>query len=86
MNTDDTSQPPTVAPAPVATPSVLRIPQDSGVRPAAPAPTRERVLDLVALVLLIGLAAAVFILAGPGAVTAVTSVGMGLFATWRSRR
>ncbi|MFE9173566.1 hypothetical protein ACFYNZ_29585 [Streptomyces kebangsaanensis] len=50
-----------------------------------PAPIRERVLDLVALLILISLAAAVFMLAGPEAFTAVTSVGLGLFAAWRGR-
>ncbi|MHA7961895.1 hypothetical protein ACX9I7_29555 [Streptomyces sp. L500] len=41
-------------------------------------------LDLVALVVLIALAAVVFTVAGPTMFTAVTSVGLGLFATWRS--
>ena len=51
-----------------------------------PAPSlRERILDLVALLALLVLAAIVFILAGPSALTAITSVGMGLFATWRTR-
>ncbi|MFF7635537.1 hypothetical protein ACFZB9_20625 [Kitasatospora sp. NPDC008050] len=49
------------------------------------APIRDRVLDLVALLLLITLAAAVFLIAGSAAFTAVTSVGLGLFATWRGR-
>ncbi|GAA2996622.1 hypothetical protein GCM10010519_31980 [Streptomyces lactacystinicus] len=49
------------------------------------APIRDRVLDLVALLLLITLAAAVFLIAGSEAFTAVTSVGLGLFATWRGR-
>jgi hypothetical protein len=44
----------------------------------------ERILDLVALLVLIALAAVVFTVAGPAAFTAVTSVGVGLFATWRS--
>lgn len=47
-------------------------------------PSSGHVLDLVALVVLIALAAIVFTVAGPAAFTAVTSVGMGLFATWRS--
>ncbi|MEW1912351.1 hypothetical protein AB0442_28595 [Kitasatospora sp. NPDC085895] len=69
------------------TPSVLEMFQDGNAHPVdpTPAPTGERVLDLMAL-LLIARAAAVFVLAGPGAFTAVTSAGMGLFATWRSRR
>ncbi|WP_143203519.1 hypothetical protein [Streptomyces sp. CB01580] len=46
---------------------------------------RERVLDLIALLILIALAALVFVVAGPAAFTAVTSVGVGLFATWRTR-
>jgi hypothetical protein len=59
---------------------------DSRTDSPSRAPTSERVLDLVALLVLIALSAAVFTLAGPGAFTAVTSVGMGLFATWRSQR
>lgn len=58
------------------------------VPPAGPVPEasiRERVLDLVALLVLITLAAFVFALAGPTAFTAVTGAGMGLFATWRGR-
>nr|WP_030882213.1 hypothetical protein [Streptomyces sp. NRRL B-24051] len=46
---------------------------------------RDRVLDLVALLVLITLSAGVFMLAGPEAFTAVTSVGLGLFAAWRGR-
>ncbi|MFG2819564.1 hypothetical protein ACGFX4_09070 [Kitasatospora sp. NPDC048365] len=87
MDTDDTTQPPTATPAPTL--HALQAPQYSDARPAEQtpsAPTGERVLDLVALLLLIALAATVFVLAGPGAFTAVTSAGMGLFATWRSRR
>ncbi|MGC9541744.1 hypothetical protein [Streptomyces sp. UG1] len=59
----------------------------AGRRPEEPAhgPLSERVLDLIALLLLMALAALVFILAGPAAFTAVTSVGVGLFATWRTR-
>lgn len=53
--------------------------------PVPEAPTRDRVLDLVALLILITLATAVFMLAGPEAFTAVTSVGLGLFAAWRGR-
>ncbi|GED85798.1 hypothetical protein ACIQMV_17090 [Streptomyces sp. NPDC091412] len=45
----------------------------------------ERVLDLIALLALTTLAALVFMVAGPAAFTAVTSVGVGLFATWRTR-
>ncbi|MEU6175075.1 hypothetical protein ABZ832_24610 [Streptantibioticus parmotrematis] len=49
-------------------------------------PPNGRVLDLVALVVLIALAAFVSAVAGPTMFTAVTSVGVGLFATWRSTR
>ncbi|MEQ4610268.1 hypothetical protein ACWFQ7_11515 [Streptomyces bacillaris] len=49
------------------------------------APTRDRVLDLLALLILITLAAGVFMVAGSEAFTAVTSVGLGLFAAWRGR-
>ena len=90
MENTDPTQPPTAAPAPVAlvAPPATQLP-DGSVHPVAPTPvipTGERVLDLVALLVLIALAALVFALAGPGAFTAVTSVGMGLFATWRSHR
>ncbi|KMS74371.1 hypothetical protein ACM01_13800 [Streptomyces viridochromogenes] len=53
--------------------------------PVPEAPTRDRVLDLAALLILITLATGVFMLAGPEAFTAVTSVGLGLFAAWRGR-
>ncbi|MFJ5924368.1 hypothetical protein ACIQF6_17395 [Kitasatospora sp. NPDC092948] len=90
MDTDDTAQSPTAtpAPAPVAAPPAFPPPADGIVRPADPtshAPIGERVLDLTALLLLIALAAAVFVLAGPAAFTAVTSAGVGLFVAWRSR-
>ncbi|MFJ8437248.1 hypothetical protein ACIQ9P_38750 [Kitasatospora sp. NPDC094019] len=49
-------------------------------------PTRDRILDLIALVLRLAAATTVFVLVGTGAFTAVTSVGMGLYATWRTRR
>ncbi len=62
------------APQPVPTPG--SVPE---------APTLDRVLDLIALLTLITLATGVFMLAGPEAFTAVTSVGLGLFAAWRSR-
>lgn len=54
-------------------------------KPPTSPPLCERVLDLVALLVLIGLAAVVFTIAGSTAFTAVTSVGVGLFATWRTR-
>jgi hypothetical protein len=81
-------QPGTAAPATPADQAPIPFP-DRGTdlpTPAYRASTSERVLDLVALLVLIALSAAVFTLAGPGAFTAVTSVGMGLFATWRSHR
>ncbi|MFJ3636218.1 MULTISPECIES: hypothetical protein [Streptomyces] len=53
--------------------------------PAREVPIHERVLDLTALLILITLAAGVFMLAGSEAFTAVTSVGLGLFAAWRGR-
>ncbi|WP_171075819.1 hypothetical protein [Streptomyces sp. YIM 121038] len=53
--------------------------------PTREAPLHERVLDLAALLILITLAAGVFMLAGAEAFTAVTSVGLGLFAAWRGR-
>lgn len=64
-------------------------PTRAGTRLTSPergGPSNGRVLDLVALVVLIALAAVVFTVAGPPPTmfTAVTSVGLGLFATWRS--
>lgn len=53
--------------------------------PVSEAPIRDRVLDLVALLALVTLAAIVFMVAGAAAFTAVTGVGLGLFATWRGR-
>jgi hypothetical protein len=89
MDTVDPTPPPpaaVIAPAtPAGQPAIPYPDHGTDLRaPAYRAPTSERVLDLVALLVLIALSAAVFTLAGPGAFTAVTSVGMGLFATWRS--
>jgi len=61
----------------------LQAPSTTVEQPSA-VPTGQQILDLVALLVLISLSTVVFILAGPGAFTAVTSVGMGLYATWRS--
>jgi hypothetical protein len=72
-------------PAPVPTPgdtarlTPTRAPEDGATLPA-----KDRLLDLIALLVLIALSAAVFTIAGPTAFTAVTSVGLALFATWRS--
>jgi hypothetical protein len=46
---------------------------------------KARILELAALVVLLGLSTAVYAWAGPAALTAVSGVGTGLFATWRSR-
>ncbi|TXS44307.1 hypothetical protein [Streptomyces sp. t39] len=43
------------------------------------------VLELIALLCLIGLAAVVYAATGPEAFAAVTGVGVGLFTTWRGR-
>ncbi|WP_328583599.1 hypothetical protein [Streptomyces sp. NBC_00370] len=51
-----------------------------------PRPLRERLLDLVALLVLITLATVVFKVAGPTAFTAVTGAGVGLFGVWHSSR
>ncbi|WP_200306113.1 hypothetical protein [Streptomyces adelaidensis] len=59
---------------------------DQGARAAARAALAERTLDFVALVTLLGVVTAVFLLAGPQAFAAVTSVGTGLFAAWRGHR
>ncbi|MFC9861683.1 MULTISPECIES: hypothetical protein [unclassified Streptomyces] len=69
---EETTQPPAPRTVPTAEPS-------------REAPTHERVLDLAALLILITLATGVFMLAGSEAFTAVTSVGLGLFAAWRGR-
>ncbi|MEY9873278.1 putative RDD family membrane protein YckC [Streptacidiphilus sp. MAP12-33] len=47
-----------------------------------PAGSWERIGDLVALIALVALAAAVLIAVGPDA-GAVTTIGVGLFVTWR---
>jgi hypothetical protein len=46
----------------------------------------ERTLDLIALASLLALITAVFLMTGPQAFAAVTSVGTGLFTAWRGRR
>ncbi|MCC9312310.1 hypothetical protein LN042_35515 [Kitasatospora sp. RB6PN24] len=51
---------------------------------AQPAPP-TRLLDLIALVCLIAVATTVYVIAGTNACV-VTSVGLGLFATWKSNR
>ncbi|MFI9311092.1 hypothetical protein [Streptomyces triculaminicus] len=59
---------------------------DQEARDAARAALAERTLDFVALVILLAAATMVFLLAGPQAFAAVTSVGTGLFAAWRGHR
>lgn len=91
MENNDTIQLPTTTPAttPTSAPAVLETSQGEGTHPTGQHPsarTGERILDLVALLLLVALAAAVFVLAGSGAFTIVTSAGLGLFAAWRARR
>ncbi|MFE2347965.1 hypothetical protein [Kitasatospora cineracea] len=86
---NDTTQLPTQNIASAKTPPVLPNTEnedDHSTDPAPRTPMGDRVLDLVALLLLIALAAAVFVLAGPTAFTAVTGAGMGLFSYWRSHR
>ncbi|MFF8716361.1 hypothetical protein ACF07T_33730 [Streptomyces sp. NPDC015184] len=77
QNKDNSGTPVPSTPAP-STP----VPPPAGSSPA----TRERGLDLAALVVLIVLACTVFTVAGPEAFSAVTCVGVGLFSTWRARR
>ncbi|MFF8611991.1 hypothetical protein [Streptomyces sp. NPDC015350] len=67
---------------PTPSPAPRPAPAQGSVEEASP---RDRVLDLVALLVLITLSAGVFMLAGAEAFTAVTSVGLGLFAAWRGR-
>lgn len=46
----------------------------------------ERVVDLLALLALLGVAAGVYMAAGPTGFSVVVSAGGGLFATWRATR
>jgi len=46
---------------------------------------RSRAVELAALLVLLSLSAAVYVWAGPAALTAVSGVASGLFATWRSQ-
>ncbi|MEU1674590.1 hypothetical protein ABZ752_21560 [Streptomyces roseifaciens] len=57
-----------------------------GARATARTALAERTLDFIALVTLLAAVTAVFLLAGPQAFAAVTSVGTGLFAAWRGHR
>ena len=59
---------------------------DQGAREAARAALAERTLDFLVLVSLLASVTTMFLLAGPQAFAAVTSVGTGLFAAWRGRR
>lgn len=59
---------------------------EQGARATARAALAERALDFIALVGLLTVVTAVFLLAGPEAFAAVTSVGTGLFAAWRGHR
>lgn len=80
----NTPQHPDSKPAPTEPPH--SVPQAT-TTPHAPRAVRyphDRVLDLIALMGLISISAVVFIIAGPVAFTTVTSVGMGLFASWRA--
>ncbi|WP_406072085.1 hypothetical protein OG372_35955 [Streptomyces sp. NBC_01020] len=86
MDTIDSTQQPAPDTSTALTLRALPDHNPGSVEPTGRTPTGERVLDLMALLALISLSAAVFTLAGPGAFTAVTSVGMGLFATWCSHR
>lgn len=68
------------------TPKYHSEPARPGPLPSTEAPLRDRVFELVALVSLLGIASAVYVVAGPAAFSAVVSAGVGLFATWRARR
>ncbi|WP_327170638.1 hypothetical protein OG912_32855 [Streptomyces sp. NBC_00464] len=59
-------------------------PNTAGATP--PTTVRDRTVDLIALLTLLMGSCAVFCIAGAEAFTVVTSVGMGLFSTWRARR
>lgn len=59
---------------------------DQGAYESARVALAERTLDFVALVSLLAAVTTVFLLAGPQAFAAVTSVGTGLFAAWRGHR
>jgi len=81
MRNNDT--PPTEAsPAPITGGKIV---SPAPERPAStPTSMRGRVLDLIAFVVLLTVAAGLFTIAGPAAFTTVTSVGMVLYSTWRS--
>ncbi|MDX3583846.1 hypothetical protein OG920_16630 [Streptomyces europaeiscabiei] len=64
----------------------MKRPTEQGARETAHAALVERTLDFVALVGMLTVVTAVFLLAGPEAFAAVTSVGTGLFTAWRGHR
>ncbi|MFF9036715.1 hypothetical protein ACF090_14730 [Streptomyces sp. NPDC014892] len=60
-------------------------PTGQGAHATAHTALAERTLDFVVLVGLLAVVTAVFLLAGPEAFAAVTSVGAALFAAWRGQ-
>ncbi len=54
--------------------------------PAEEAPQQHRIVDLAALLALLGLAAAVYLAVGDAGFSVITSAVVGLFGTWRARR
>lgn len=47
---------------------------------------RRRLVDLAALLSLLGIAATVYLLVGDAGFSVITSAVVGLFGTWRARR
>ncbi|MFC9329514.1 hypothetical protein [Kitasatospora sp. NPDC057015] len=79
-DTDGSAPPPGQEPRPVPVGEATAMPEG---RPRA-AGVGERVLELVALLVLLALATGLFVIGGTAALTAVTSVATGLFITWRT--
>ncbi|SOB82730.1 hypothetical protein [Streptomyces sp. 1331.2] len=48
--------------------------------------TRQRTLDLIALVTLLVIATGVYLTAGSGGFSVITGAGVGLYGLWRARR
>ncbi|MFE4971090.1 hypothetical protein ACFRAR_03115 [Kitasatospora sp. NPDC056651] len=93
-HTDPLPAPPGTGPAADAPRALERDAPASGPTPtptptgptSAPAPARLRTLDLIALVTLLVIATGVYLTAGSGGFSVITSVGAGLYGLWRPRR
>ena len=67
-------------PSPVSPGDSNETPQPNAV------PLRDRILDLIALIALLGLAAIVYACAGATALSVVMTAGIGVFSAWRHHR